>query len=89
MILPGLILSYAFYLPGEHIWEENKIDERIERLLLSVGLSLILIPVVTYGLNYFMTIGPNQEGLLRVLGTSLIFASAALSVRIATNKLKV
>ena len=88
LILPGLVLSYAFYLPGERILTENQSDRSIERLLLSAGLSLMIIPVTTYGLNYILSIGPNREDLILVLNAALLLASTALCIRLAVNTLR-
>ena len=86
LVVPGLILSFAIYLPGEMIFGPDRLDQRIARLLLSVGLSLLLIPASTYVLNYFVDLGPNQSDLIMVLGLSLLIATASLAIRLLAQR---
>ncbi len=86
LVVPGLILSFAIYLPGEMIFGPDRLDQRIARLLLSVGLSLLLIPASTYVLKYFVDLGPNQSDLIMVLGLSLLIATASLAIRLLAQR---
>ena len=86
LVVPGLILSFAIYLPGEKIFGPDRLDQRVARLLLSVGLSLLLVPASTYVLNYFVDLGPNQSDLIMVLGLSLLIATSSLAIRLVAQQ---
>ncbi|MGE4275214.1 MAG: hypothetical protein AB7E27_04010 [Candidatus Methanomethylophilaceae archaeon] len=87
LLLPGLVLSFAIYLPGERILGPEELDQGVGRLLLSVGLSLMLVPGSTYLLNYFLVMGSDQGSLNLVLVMSLLIGCTAMTLRLAARAL--
>ncbi|MFA7341987.1 MAG: hypothetical protein WCY65_02300 [Candidatus Methanomethylophilaceae archaeon] len=87
LVVPGLIMSFAIFLPNERIFGPDRLDQRVSRLILSVALSLLLVPASTYLLNYFLDLGPNQSDLFLVLAVSILIASASLALRLGLQRL--
>ena len=69
LFLPGFVWSYVFFKKGE-------IDE-IERIALSFGLSIALVPLLTFWMNYLFKVKITAANVsLLILG--LIFVGMAI-----------
>jgi uncharacterized membrane protein len=67
-LLPGFVWTYVIFdkkqlLVGD---EPSVVIKALERIALSIGLSLVLVPLTTFVLNIFVTLSPS------VLNTLLI-----------------
>lgn len=57
--IPGYLLSYFLFEPGAQIIYDgdNRLIVQLERITLSIGLSLVMVPLTIFFLNPFLDMG--------------------------------
>ena len=68
--IPGYLLSYYLFDPSAQILYagENRLINYMERITISIGLSLVMVPLAIFFLNLFLDIGGTMmDSLLVVL----------------------
>jgi len=78
LFLPGFVWSYVFF-------EKGKIDE-IERIALSFGLSIALVPLTVFWLNWIFKVKINLINTSLVILALIGIAAGMLYVRIRREK---
>lgn len=73
LFLPGFVWSYVFF-------EKGKIDE-IERIALSFGLSIALVPLTVFWLNWIFKVKINLINTSLVILALIGIAAGILNVR--------
>ena len=76
LFIPGFIWSYVFFSQTRRVTDENdKEIDILERIAISVGLSLVLVPLTLFILNYIIDI---RIDLVSTLGVLLVVVVTGL-----------
>jgi len=73
LFLPGFVWSYVFFKKGE-------IDE-MERIALSFGLSIALVPLVVFWLNWLFKVRINLVNIVLIIAVITFFPLIYLKIR--------